>query len=160
MRPSAARVERLNAWAASRRDFDHLHRLRARTRPLGSDPGAPDRGEVLPRARPRRMAGVTAPARIQLRRTKGWKMPPNTVKVDRSTPYGNPFRAGHEGPLGRTPIDDEGAVGFFRAMLADPELRAAANYPVDLSPLRGKNLACWCGGPFCHVDPLLEEANR
>lgn len=25
------------------------------------------------------------PIRIQLRRTKGWRMPPNTVKVDRST---------------------------------------------------------------------------
>jgi hypothetical protein len=32
------------------------------------------------------------PKRIQLRRTKGWRMPANTVKVDRSTKYGNPFR--------------------------------------------------------------------
>lgn len=31
------------------------------------------------------------PERIQLRRTKGWRMPPNTVKVDRSTRWGNPF---------------------------------------------------------------------
>ena len=30
------------------------------------------------------------PIRVQLKRTKGWKMPENTVKVDRSTDFGNP----------------------------------------------------------------------
>lgn len=34
------------------------------------------------------------PRRIQLKRTKGWKMPANTVKVDRTTPFGNPFVVG------------------------------------------------------------------
>src|SRR6185437_10944534 len=34
---------------------------------------------------------VMKPTRVQLRRTKGWRLPPNTVKVDRSTPWGNPF---------------------------------------------------------------------
>lgn len=33
------------------------------------------------------------PVRIQLSRAKGWKMPAHTVKVDRSTSWGNPFRA-------------------------------------------------------------------
>ncbi len=37
---------------------------------------------------------MTKPQRIQLKRTKGWKMPPNTVKVDRSTRWGNPWRIG------------------------------------------------------------------
>ena len=36
------------------------------------------------------------PQRIQLKRTKGWKMPPNTVKVDRSTRWGNPWRVVNE----------------------------------------------------------------
>lgn len=31
------------------------------------------------------------PIRVQLRRTKGWRMPENTVKVDRTTRWGNPF---------------------------------------------------------------------
>lgn len=31
------------------------------------------------------------PQRVQLSRQKGWRMPPNTVKVDRSTKWGNPF---------------------------------------------------------------------
>jgi hypothetical protein len=100
------------------------------------------------------------PTRVQLSRKKGWRMPENTIKVDRSTKWGNPFPVGEEGPLGRTAPDNEGAVGFFRAMLGDPELRVAAGYPVDLSPLRGMSLACWCpAGKPCHADVLLEAAN-
>ena len=99
------------------------------------------------------------PARVQLRRTKGWRMPENTVKVDRTTKWGNPFVIGG-GPMGRHALDHEGAVGFFRQMLADPELRKAAEYPTDLSPLRGKNLACWCAGEHCHADVLIELANQ
>ena len=32
-----------------------------------------------------------APVRVQLKRAKGWRMPPGTVKVDRTTKWGNPF---------------------------------------------------------------------
>jgi hypothetical protein len=32
-----------------------------------------------------------SPRRIQRRRTKGWRMPPNTVSVTRPGPWGNPF---------------------------------------------------------------------
>ena len=31
------------------------------------------------------------PIRIQLRRTKGWRMPENTVRVTRPSKWGNPF---------------------------------------------------------------------
>jgi len=34
---------------------------------------------------------MSAPCRIQLSRRKGWRMPPNTVKVDRTTRWGNPW---------------------------------------------------------------------
>lgn len=61
--------------------------------------------------------------------------------------------------MGRHALDHEGAVGFFRQMLADAELRGAAGYPNDLDELRGKNLTCWCSGPHCHADVLLELAN-
>jgi uncharacterized protein DUF4326 len=100
------------------------------------------------------------PERIQLKRTKGWKMPPNTVKVDRSTPWGNPWPIGKCGPLGRTAFDALGAVGFFEAMFTDPDMKAAAGYPDGLGLLAGKNLACWC--PLtqpCHADVLLKIAN-
>jgi hypothetical protein len=33
------------------------------------------------------------PERIQLQRKRGWRMPPNTLKVDRSTRWGNPMIA-------------------------------------------------------------------
>lgn len=103
------------------------------------------------------------PSRIRLSRAKGWRMPKNTRKVDRTTRWGNPFPVGAEGPLGRVAPDAEGAVGFFQAMLRDPELRAAASYPSDAEierELSGKDLACWCAGPFCHADELLKIANR
>ena len=49
-------------------------------------------------------ADVTSlPRRVQLRRTKGWRMPPNTVKVSRPSKWGNPFVVGrmyhHTDPL-------------------------------------------------------------
>ncbi len=106
-------------------------------------------------------AGATSlPERVQLRRTKGWRMPANTVKVDRSTRWGNPWAVGKWGPLERKAIDAVGSVGLFRAMFGDREMRAAAHYPHDLSPLRGKNLACWCPlNQPCHADVLIEIAN-
>jgi hypothetical protein len=44
-------------------------------------------------ARPVGQARATPepPHRVQLRRAKGWRMPANTVKVDRTTLFGNPF---------------------------------------------------------------------
>lgn len=100
------------------------------------------------------------PERIQLSRQKGWRMPPNTMKVDRATRWGNPWSIGEWGPLDRMAPDAEGATGLFRAMLCDWEMRSVANYPSDLSPLRGKNLACWCAlNAPCHADVLLELAN-
>jgi len=39
------------------------------------------------------------PQRIQLKRTKGWRMPENTVKVDRTTKWGNSFVTGKENPF-------------------------------------------------------------
>lgn len=103
------------------------------------------------------------PIRIKLSRQKGWRMPENTVKVDRSTKYGNPFVPGKTGPMGRSPIDKVGSVGCFADMMKDPELRAAAGYPSDEEirrDLGGKNLGCWCEiGECCHAEILLPIAN-
>ena len=103
------------------------------------------------------------PERIQRKRTKGWRMPAGARCVTRPGKYGNPFRVGHEGPMGRTPLDSAGAVGFFMAMLGDPELRQAAGYPSDdqiRADLSGRDLCCFCPiGKPCHADALLEVAN-
>lgn len=102
-----------------------------------------------------------APRRVQRQRAKGWKMPENTISVTRPGRWGNPFPIGEFGPMDRFAIDAEGAVGLFRAMLADPEMRAACGYPDDLSPLAGKSLACFCPlNQPCHADVLLEVANQ
>lgn len=108
---------------------------------------------------------MSKPIRIQLSRKKGWRMPPNTVKVDRSTKWGNPFITGTDGTRAE-------CVYLFRLMLggglvlsrcpALPDAQRAYHKMArrDRHHLRGKNLACWC--PLdqpCHADVLLEIAN-
>lgn len=97
------------------------------------------------------------PQRIQLRRSKGWKMPAGTVKVDRSTKWGNPYTIKGAREAGYKGTDAEIAamcVSEFRTWLRGwqlDELKAS---------LRGKNLGCWCKvGEPCHADVLLEVAN-
>lgn len=105
--------------------------------------------------------------RIQLSRRKGWRMPANTVKVDRSTRWGNPWRVGDPGIT-----DAAEAVRRFRAAVlgftsngsfCPPQ--AAAGSPIgqiiaDAHQLRGKDLGCWCKlGEPCHADVLLELTN-
>lgn len=95
------------------------------------------------------------PDRIQLSRRKGWRMPADTVKVDRSSRFGNPFQAGQDGDGGRAYL-----VQLFREYLARPE---QAELVADIKiTLRGKHLACWCplDGQPCHADVLLEIANE
>lgn len=97
----------------------------------------------------------SAPRRVQLSRRKGWRMPENTVKVDRSTDFGNPYQAGEEGSGKRDYL-----VTLFRQWL-DREGQGSEIAERARQELRGKNLACWCplDGP-CHADVLLEIANR
>lgn len=95
-------------------------------------------------------------------------MPPNTVKVDRTTDWGNPFYVAPEPEGGIT--DDRWcmtaaeAVSKFRWFQKQPgNLLVGDRCPKPLSIaayLRGKNLACWCKlGTPCHADVLLEIAN-
>ena len=104
---------------------------------------------------------MSAPVRIQRRRSRGWRMPPNTVTVDRSTKWGNPYRYAH-------------AVEFVPGVMtvlisAECYVRAFAGYacrkldcnPDAFAPLVGKNLACWCPPDQpCHADVLLLLANQ
>lgn len=94
------------------------------------------------------------PKRIQRKRTKGWRMPPNTVSVTRPGPFGNPFVVGQLSEYGDVP-DAETAVAFYRSWIDKGLQRIRI-----VQELRGKNLACFCpiGSP-CHADVLLEIAN-
>jgi len=119
-------------------------------------------------AKPAGQARATAerPRRVQLRRVKRWRMPANTVKVDRTTLFGNPFSVKENG--------HDSAVALHRAWLTGtsigkelPKAAAKAQSRAGALPaLRGKNLACWCPLPghgepdICHAALLLELANR
>jgi len=98
------------------------------------------------------------PNRVQLRRTKGWRLPPNTVVVSRPSRFGNPFRVGCcEGYTRYNAVED------FRAWVHG-EIHDVFGKAPSLDEirheLRGKNLACWCklDAP-CHADVLLDIAN-
>lgn len=132
-------------------------------------------------------AQTAPPTRVRLSRAKGWRMPSNTVKVDRSTRWGNPWRPGDPGAVRMACIRGgwawtalpmaltlEGCLDRFRRWLAGEFTTASGairlnhrlyeavicDVPPDLEPLRGKNLACWCApGAPCHADVLLELAN-
>ena len=116
------------------------------------------------------MSQQSKPCRIQLRRTKGWRMPPDTVKVDRTTRWGNPYRIrpykegwgvwGRRDTLLTWYTDraeaEQDALTLYRRHL----MRALRIQPDYLAPLRGKDLACWCReGALCHADILLRYAN-
>ena len=127
---------------------------------------------------------MSAPKRIQRRRTKGWRMPEGAVSVSRPSLFGNPFI------VGETYLWFGGSVWNDRRPFPIPTFREQGLYehgllverPTDtftvvrwfgdwahamvkadpdwLAPLRGHDLACWC--PLdqpCHADVLLELAN-
>lgn len=115
---------------------------------------------------------MTAPQRIQRRRTAGWRMPEGAVYVGRPTKCGNPFR-----PLfldGEWWAQDDNDVRY--PLLYNTRDEAIRNKCVSLyhsdlvqwsekhmllPELRGRDLVCWCPleSPF-HADVLLAIANQ
>jgi hypothetical protein len=107
------------------------------------------------------------PERIQLRRTKGFRLPPGASSVARPTRWGNPFRIGQElGPpfsevFGPRVRDRAHAAEVFRA-----HARSASGYEaLARRELAGRDLGCWCPLPgpgqpdACHAAVLIELAN-
>lgn len=96
---------------------------------------------------------MSKPKRIQRKRTKGWKMPPNTIYVGRPTKWGNIFKVGKDGNA------EECVVLYMERMIGN-----IWNEPNKFSikrELKGKDLTCWCKeGEPCHADVLLEVANK
>lgn len=87
-------------------------------------------------------------------------MPPNTVKVDRTTKWGNPFVVGKPGGQYTAMVKDRRhAYLLFKSITPSEAVLASVR-----AELRGKNLACWCpmDDPYedcCHAAVLLEIAN-
>jgi hypothetical protein len=115
------------------------------------------------------------PERIQLRRTKGWRLPEGAVVVARPTRWGNPYRVLRHGDGWM--VRGNGQAIWAAEPSPDMTRREAAEWAVDkyraMYPpgsnnayearilLAGHDLACWCPpGMPCHADVLLELANE
>lgn len=115
------------------------------------------------------VAEGTPPRRVQLQRTKGWRMPPDTRKVDRSTKFGNPFEGrtyGREEAVRlhrawlTVQMEDEVITGRYPPLIASHLISRRHYVLASLKELRGMNLACWCApSDVCHADLLLRLAN-
>ncbi|QAY71797.1 DUF4326 domain-containing protein [Xylanimonas protaetiae] len=120
---------------------------------------------------------ASAPQRIQLRRTRGWRKPEGAIKVDRTTVWGNPFKVGAVAPAANWPESDprfsrdgnhtvadaEEAVDLFREMVrrggwylcrsyGKPDGQILTVGPMwqpwePAARLAGHDLACWCPLP-------------
>lgn len=121
------------------------------------------------------------PMRIQLRRTKGWRKPPNTVSCARPAKYGNPYRWTDYNVANAddtpAPPDVQRRVGTQMALRDHKAWLYLNDKHAEIRrDLANKHLACWCrvcvrhkdGKPWnepcrdcdpCHVDHLLEVAN-
>jgi hypothetical protein len=119
------------------------------------------------------------PIRIQRRRTKGWRMPKNTVYVGRGSKFGNPFRVGGLFKIGDVDNKSQFKMSWCECLNAsynDGSFQLIKNNkmavdfymklidkhpPKNIQDIKGKNLACWCplDSP-CHADILLELVNK
>lgn len=104
------------------------------------------------------------PERIQRKRTKGWKMPENTVYVGRGSKWGNPHKVGislaDNGDGTSRYMTPQDAVDRYKNEYLPYWMFKASENQLNPLELKGKNLCCWCKpGQPCHADVLLEIAN-
>ncbi|MEJ8837548.1 DUF4326 domain-containing protein [Ramlibacter sp. AN1133] len=117
------------------------------------------------------------PTRLQLRRTKGWRIPPGTVNCARPGRWGNPFPVEQYGLALSLALFENAVRGIWNpATLAGASdlqvVRAYEQHKSFLSrlgghpeeraqaELRGRDLACWCSlEARCHVDIWMRLAN-
>lgn len=121
--------------------------------------------------------------RVQLRRVKGWRMPPNTIGVARPSALGNPYVVGTEAEVHLNDVHGLGcievvevtpdlAVALYRSlweyrlfspvMKGDLEDETWQRRHIDIMErARGKNVACYCAlDAPCHGDVVLDLSNR
>lgn len=70
--------------------------------------------------------------------------PADAVYIGRGSPWGNPFVIGRDGD---------------RDMVCD-RFEAEILPTLDLTPLRGKSLVCYCAPKRCHGDALLRAMQK
>lgn len=105
---------------------------------------------------------VHIPTRVQRKRTKGFRLPPNTLCCTRPGKWGNPFQVGISHPVS---ID----TGNFKTdMVMSRELACQLFYHylqdwTEREPdameelLQYDHLACYCSlAELCHVDMIIQ----
>lgn len=116
---------------------------------------------------------MSAPKRIQRKRTKGWRMPEGAVYVGRPSKWGNPYRVKQERGLWvvQSSFQDH-ILGVHNSRYA-ANRQAVEVYALQTGPLgaheldmdevrnelTGRDLVCWCVPTHpCHADVLLRIA--
>jgi len=121
---------------------------------------------------------TASPQRIRRLRQKDWRKG-DAVIVDRTSIYGNPWKAGEPGVPDRAAAAAQFALGLaLRRIVAatakDPDealllMRLGSNYPSDeqiRAELAGRDLACPCRLPepgetdHCHAAVLIDQASQ
>jgi hypothetical protein len=76
-------------------------------------------------------------------------VPSDAVLVDRTTPWGNPYRVGPDGGF------EQVKKLYIDYLIANPELVSDIR-----QNLKGKSLVCWCvPDQRCHAEILIRLAN-
>lgn len=111
------------------------------------------------------------PERIQMRRTAGWRKPEGVIYVGRPSKWGNPFVVKRVAWFGEWWVEDPNSSGllfsgagpnaqYYAATVAVLHYREVVVPGLNLRPLAGHDLGCWCRlDQPCHADVLLELAN-
>lgn len=103
---------------------------------------------VIRRHRYQRLRG-TWPT-VYNKRKKGY--PAEATLVDRTTPFGNPFRRSDLFP------DNYDLVFAYNHWIHEP--RQAELRGLIRRTLKGRDLLCWCAPEPCHADVILRIANE
>lgn len=113
----------------------------------GEDGAEPETGRSMTKASGARDAGrEEGMARVLHLRNA----PPDAIRIDRKTRWGNPFIIGRDGTR-------EEVIAKYRDRLWN-SIRAGEISMDDLAGLHGKDLACHCAPQPCHGDVLSKAA--
>ena len=91
--------------------------------------------------RPNLMSGTPKPDEPKVLNKYHGNIPANAVYIGRGSPWGNPFVIGKDGTR------DE-VIALYKEHIL-PKL--------DVEPLRGQHLVCFCKPAACHGDAIMEK---